>query len=109
MGTRVVSERKASVNTKSSYALRLLILLHWITLATLSLMGPPGGGKPALIIGFLIFYIPMALICVSVFIDWVTPREASRRYAKLIDSSIWVLWVFSMGYLVLYSLQMGTL
>ena len=98
-----------TVNTKSSYALRSLILLHWLTLATLFLMGPSSGGKPALFIGVLVFYLPAALICASVFIDWFTAREASRRNAKLIDSSVWVLWVLSMGYMILYSLQMGTL
>lgn len=97
------------MNTKSSYALRLLIPLHWIIIAALATMKPFGGARVAITAGVLIFYVPAALICASVLIDWVTPREASRRNAKLIDSSIWILWVLSMGYIVLYSLQMGTL
>jgi hypothetical protein len=97
------------MNTKSSYALRLLIFLHWMTLAILFLIPPSGGGKPALAVGVLVFYLPAALICACIFIDWFTRREASRRNAKLVDSSIWVLWVLSMGCIFLYSLQMGTL
>ena len=103
MGVRV------TLNTKSSYALRLLIPLHWIVIAAVATIKPFGGAKLAMVAGILVFYVPAALICMSVLIDWFTQRDTSRRNAKLIDSSIWVFWIISMGYIVLYSLQMGTL
>lgn len=98
-----------TLNTKASYALRLLVPLHWIVLAVFTTIKPLGGLKFAIIVGILIFYLPAALICLSILIDWFTRREISRPYAKLIDSSLWGFWAVSMGYLVLYSLQMGTL
>jgi hypothetical protein len=97
-----------SLNTRASYAFRALVPLHWILIAAVWRFKMVGSG-PAIAAGILIFYVPAALICLSIFTDWFTRKDPSRPYAKLIDGSLWGIWIISMGYIVLHSLQMGVL
>jgi hypothetical protein len=101
--------KMSTLNTKSSYALRALVLSQWVVIGALWNVKPTESRLAATVGGVLIFYVVSALVCISIIIDWFTRREVSRQYAKLIDSFLWLVWVISMAYLILYSLQMGTL
>jgi hypothetical protein len=94
-------------NTAASYILRLLVAVHLINLAVLSespVVNPSSAAHAATALTIL-----FGVVCVLIAVDWTTPKNPSRKYSKLIDSVIAIVFFLSMGALVLYSLSMGTL
>jgi hypothetical protein len=51
----------------------------------------------------------MVLVGISLIADWVTPKDPSRRFSKLIDSLLGIGWLVVMAATTLYGLSMGTL
>jgi hypothetical protein len=95
------------LNTAVSYILRLLVVIHLVSLAVLS--RTPVGEPPSashVTIGLDSLF---GIICVLIVVDWATPKNPSRRYSKLVDSVMAMVSVLTMGTLILYGLSMGTL
>jgi hypothetical protein len=49
------------------------------------------------------------IIAVLLVLDWATRKDPSRRFSKLIDTVLGIVWLLVVGAIIIYSLSMGTL
>jgi len=96
-----------NVNTKISYSLRLVISMHaslFTLLFIFQRLQAPDGNLILTVTASLGFVTLVLLIA-----DWVTQKDQTRRFSKLVDTVIGLGWLLAVLMAVLWSLSMGTL
>jgi hypothetical protein len=96
-----------NINTTISYSLRFVVVLHAGIFVLLFVLQRPQvpGANSALILSAVLMFIVLALLIA----DWMTRKDETRKFSKLLDSIIGLGWLVTILTLVLRSLSMGTL
>jgi len=96
-----------NINTMISYSLRLVVVLHaslFVLLFALQRLPIPGANFALIVTAVLTFIILMLLMA-----DWMTRKDETRKFSKLLDSIVGLGWLVTILTLILRSLSMGTL
>jgi hypothetical protein len=99
-----------NANTAISYALRILVVLHICFLGTTFVFFDKIFATATNPNNFVLTYLNFAataLVALLLLADWLTHKEKSRRFSKLIDSVIGAGWVLTMCVLTIFSLSMA--
>jgi ABC-type Fe3+ transport system permease subunit len=95
------------VNTTISHSLRTLVICLFGIMATLFAI-PAGSRELQDVIAYIV-YGGTLIAGVLLASDWLTRKDCSRRYSKLIDTFLGATWLFLVTFFTLRSIAMGML
>jgi hypothetical protein len=95
------------LNTLASYAFRFLLTLTLASFGLLYKMPPRNSSSDSMF--SLVFNIMIGLTGILLVLDWVTKKDPSRKFSKLVDTVLGIGLLLAIGAMVIYSLSMGTI
>jgi hypothetical protein len=103
---RSESQAVIKVNTVISYLARSLIvvqLICFLIVSRITTLNMSSAQKLA-----TAMKVSSVVIAALLVLDWITRKDPSRRYSKLVDTVLGIAWVLLIGAIIVYSLSMGT-